>query len=111
MHLGRGQRTDDADLHAVDAGVEVSGFLDGIAGAQTRVHSAQATLGARLSSVEKLESRNSDTTVELTSSLSKAEDVDLTEAILELKSQEAAYTAALNVSGRLLSQSLLDFIR
>lgn len=96
---------------AVDAGVEVSGFLDGIAGAQTRVHSAQATLGARLSSVEKLESRNSDTTVELTSSLSQAEDVDLTEAILGLKSQEAAYTAALSVTGRILDRSLLDFLR
>jgi flagellar hook-associated protein 3 FlgL len=95
----------------VDAGVEVQDALDSISTAQTRLHSAQATLGARLASIEKLEARNLDTTTDLQASLSRTEDVDLTEAILELKSQEAAYTAALNISGRLLSQSLLDFIR
>ncbi|MEM9200536.1 MAG: flagellar hook-associated protein FlgL [Actinomycetota bacterium] len=95
----------------VDAGVQVQDTLDNIDAAQTRLHSAQATLGARLSSIEKLESRNLETTTDLRSSLSRTEDVDLTEAILELTSQEAAYTAALNVSGRLLSNSLLDFIR
>ena len=95
----------------VDAGVEVQDALTNIGDAQTRLHTAQASLGARLASIEKLEMRNLDTTTDLQASLSRTEDVDLTEAILELKSQEAAYTAALNISGRLLSQSLLDFIR
>ena len=95
----------------VDAGLVVNDALENISTAQTRIHTTQATLGARLMSIEKLESRNMETTTGFRSSLSKTEDVDLTEAILELKSQEAAYTAALNVSGRLLSQSLLDFIR
>ena len=95
----------------VDAGVVVNGALDNISAAQSRVHTTQATFGARLMSIEKLESRNDETITGVRSSLSKTEDVDLTEAILELKSQEAAYTAALNISGRLLSQSLLDFIR
>ena len=95
----------------VDAGLVVQDALDSISTATTRLHTTQATLGARLSSIEKLEARNLETTTDLQSSLSRTEDVDLTEAILELKSQEAAYTAALNISGRLLSQSLLDFIR
>ena len=95
----------------VDANVTVQDGLDHISAAQDRLHTAQASLGARLGTIENLESRNLDTTTDLRASLSRAEDVDLTEAILELKSQEAAYTAALNVSGRLLSQSLLDFIR
>lgn len=95
----------------VDAGVNVSGHLGQIEGAQQRVHTAQATLGARLASVEKLETRNADTTTDLASSLSRAEDVDLTDAILGLKSQEAAYTAALSVTGRILDRSLLDFLR
>ena len=95
----------------VDAGVVVNGALDNISAALSRVHTTQATFGARLMSIEKLESRNDETITGVRSSLSKTEDVDLTEAILELKSQEAAYTAALNISGRLLSQSLLDFIR
>lgn len=95
----------------VDAGIEVRGALGAIETSQTRLHSAQATLGARLASIEKLENRNFDTMTDLRSSLSETEDVDLAEAILELTTQEAAYSAALNISGRLLSQSLLDFIR
>ena len=95
----------------VDAGVVVNSALDNISAAQSRIHTTQATFGARLMSIEKHESRNGETITGVRSSLSKTEDVDLTEAILELKSQEAAYTAALNISGRLLSQSLLDFIR
>lgn len=95
----------------VDAGVDVSGHLDTINTAQSRLHTAQATLGARLASIEKLEHRNSGITTELRSALSEAEDVDLTDAILNLKTQEAAYTAALSVSGRILDRSLLDFLR
>lgn len=95
----------------VDAGVDVAPGLDTIKAAQTRVHTAQATLGARLSSLEKLETRNIDTAIELTSSLSKVEDVDFTEAILDLKGQEAAYTTALSVTARILDQSLLNFLR
>ena len=95
----------------VEAGVEVAGHLGQIETAQRRVHTVQATLGARLASVEKLEARNAATTTDLASSLSRAEDVDLTDAILGLKTQEAAYTAALSVSGRILDRSLLDFLR
>ena len=95
----------------VEAGVVVADGLDQIDAASQRVHSVQATLGARLASIEQLEVRNTDTTIGLRSALSEVEDVDLTDAILDLKSQEASYTAALNVTGRILNQSLLDFLR
>lgn len=95
----------------VEAGVLVAGSLDSLNAARTRVHTSQATLGARLASLEQLEVRNGSVTGQLQTSLSEAEDVDLTKAILDLKSQETAYTAALSVSGRILNQSLLDFLR
>jgi flagellar hook-associated protein 3 FlgL len=64
-----------------------------------------------MSSLENLEARNEGVTIEMRSALSETEDVDLAEAILDLKGQEAAYTAALSVTGRILDRSLLDFLR
>lgn len=95
----------------VEAGTIVAGSLDSLDAARSRVHTAQATLGARLASLEQLEVRNDSVTHQLRTGLSEAEDVDLTKAILDLKGQETAYTAALSISGRILSQSLLDFLR
>lgn len=95
----------------VEMGVQASEGLDAIDEARTYVNDAQATLGARLASLEKLEVRNVSVTDEMRSSLSKTEDVDLAEAILDLKGQEAAYTAALAVTGRILDRTLLDFLR
>ena len=95
----------------VEAGVSVSAGLDAIARSRTTVHGFQATLGARLASLEKLGIRNSDVSIEMWSALSETEDVDLAKAILDLKGQEAAYTAALSVTKRILDRSLLDFLR
>jgi flagellar hook-associated protein 3 FlgL len=95
----------------VEAGVTVSAGLDAINRSRTTVHDSQATLGARLASLENLESRNGGVTIEMRSALSETEDVDLAEAILDLKGHEAAYTAALSVTGRILDRSLLDFLR
>jgi len=95
----------------VEAGVGVSDGLDAIARSRTSVNNAQATLGARLSSLEKLEARNVDVTIEMRSALSETEDIDLADAILDLKNQEAAYTVALNVTARILDRSLMDFLR
>lgn len=95
----------------VEAGLPASAGLDAIERAHEGVHTAQSTLGTRLASLEKLEARNEGTTIEMRSALSEREDVDLADAILDLKSQEAAYTAALGVAGRILDGSLLDFLR
>ena len=95
----------------VEAGLPAAAGLDAIARAHEGVHTSQSTLGTRLASLEKLEARHEGTTIEMRSALSEREDVDLADAILDLKSQEAAYTAALGVAGRILDRSLLDFLR
>jgi flagellar hook-associated protein 3 FlgL len=95
----------------VQAGLPAANGLDAIERLQTNVHNSQSTLGARMASLEKLETRNEGVTIEMRSALSETEDVDLAEAILDLKGQEAAYTAALSVTGRILDRSLLDFLR
>lgn len=95
----------------IENGEVVADGLDAIDTAAERLHEAQATLGSRLASLEKLESRSEGTAIEMRSALSETMDVDLTDAILDLKNQEASYTAALNVTGRILNRSLLDFLR
>ena len=95
----------------VDAGTSPSAGLDSIKRVQSGVRTVEATLGSRVASIESLEARNRSKTDGLNSALSRTEDVDLTEAIMSLKGQEASYQATLGVSGRILSQSLLDFLR
>lgn len=95
----------------VEAGLPAAAGLDAIQRAQGFVHDAQAALGARLASLEALETRSDGVAIEMRSALSETEDVDLAQAILDLKGQEAAYTAALGVTGRILDRSLLDFLR
>ena len=45
-----------------------------------------------------------------TERLSKIEDVDITEAIVELESKEVAYQAALNSSAKVMELSLIDYL-
>lgn len=47
----------------------------------------------------------------LTKLLSNVEDVDITKAILDLKMQETAYQAALQAAGRIMTLSLMDYLR
>ena len=95
----------------IDAGVSVGAALTGFSAAQDRVHTAQAALGSRLGTVERVENRNLDVSLDLNSSLSKVEDVDLSQAIVQLRADEASYQAALGITGRILQNSLLDFLR
>ena len=43
--------------------------------------------------------------------LSKVEDTDLAEALISLRSDEAAYQAALGVTARVIQPTLIDFLR
>lgn len=51
-----------------------------------------------------------DTTITNTERLSKIEDADITEAIIELKATELAYQAALSSSTKLMQLSLVDYV-
>ncbi|MEE9464415.1 MAG: flagellin [Candidatus Neomarinimicrobiota bacterium] len=49
--------------------------------------------------------------INLRSHISQAEDVDLTEAILQFNAQELGFRAALESSARIMSLSILDYLR
>ncbi|CAH2712899.1 Flagellin [Neobacillus rhizosphaerae] len=71
----------------------------------------RSELGARTNRMELSISRLDGLEVSTTGLLSKEEDVDISQAIINLKSQENVQRAALSVGARIIQTSLLDFLR
>jgi flagellar hook-associated protein 3 FlgL len=51
-----------------------------------------------------------DLNITNTERLSKIEDADITQAILDLRAKEVAYQAALSSASKVLQMSLLDYM-
>lgn len=71
----------------------------------------QAVVGGKINRLELTINRLDDDKVNFTELLSKNEDADMTEAVLNLKAQEIVYNASLASSSALMQKSLIDFIR
>ncbi|SHM96761.1 flagellar hook-associated protein FlgL [Gracilibacillus kekensis] len=72
---------------------------------------ARADLGARQSRVELVENRLTQQQVTAKDMMSKNEDADIEEVIMNLTSQESIHRAALSAGARIIQPSLLDFLR
>lgn len=99
-----------ADLRAGNVAEAAKG-LTRIDAAMGRIGEAQATLGTRSRQLESLNERNSSLSIDLRAGLSEVEDVDYAQAIIEVKTQEMAYNAALSVTAKVIQPTLLDFLR
>jgi len=87
---------------------------DQLAGADTRMQELlyhRSTLGARINRLELQESRLTSTQESLTDLLSQNEDADMAQVIMELKMQENIYRAALAAGARIITPTLVDFLR
>jgi flagellar hook-associated protein 3 FlgL len=76
-----------------------------------RLSAAMATEGARYNRIERASDLAAKSQLQVKSSLSDVEDVDLAAVTIELKTQETAYQAALAAASRTIQPSLLDFLR
>jgi flagellar hook-associated protein 3 FlgL len=76
-----------------------------------RVITTLGKVGARFNRVETMRNAADEQLLNLTTSLSEAEDIDLPKTIVELQMQEVAYKAALGATARVVQPSLLDFLR
>lgn len=89
--------------------------IDRILGDLDRVESqfltARSEVGARMNRLDSTKSRFTDDIITYTALKSQAEDVDASEAIMYLKTQEAVYHASLAVGARLMQPSLVDYLR
>lgn len=77
----------------------------------TLIHNAQSTVGARYNRLQNMQSRNDDLALQIRQGLSDIEDVDLSKTIIDLKTQEIAYQAALAATSKVITPSLVDFLR
>jgi len=85
--------------------------LDNISNRMMDVSSALASVGGRVNQIELIKSQAEDSIVSMRSARSLLEDVDMADAVINLKDAESAYQATLAVVARLHSTSLLDFLR
>ncbi|MFZ3046438.1 MAG: flagellar hook-associated protein FlgL [Desulfatirhabdiaceae bacterium] len=72
---------------------------------------ARADIGAKINRTETTALHWESVRFNIEKNLSETEDTDITQAIMDLTSQETAYQASLTVSARTFQQSLLDFLR
>ncbi|MGI6084078.1 MAG: flagellar hook-associated protein FlgL [Acetivibrionales bacterium] len=71
----------------------------------------RAGLGARMNRVELTAGRLEDDNVNFTMLMSKNEDVDIAESIMNLQNEENVYKASLATGARIIQPSLVDFLR
>lgn len=70
-----------------------------------------ADVGARTNRIEYMRQSGEDRVIGLRTSLAEVESIDLPKTIVELQMQQAAYSAALGATARVVQPSLVDFLR
>ncbi|HOV15643.1 MAG TPA: flagellar hook-associated protein 3, partial [Spirochaetota bacterium] len=88
-----------------------SRFLGGIDGALDNLTYHIAETGSLQVRLNYLNDRLTDDKLSYTETLSKVEDIDIAEAITELKQLEFAHTASLSALAKTTKTSLIDFLR
>ncbi len=75
------------------------------------VNAARAEIGVKTNRLDLTVNRIDDDTINLKDLLSKNEDADIAEVIMNLKMQESVYKASLSAGARIIQPSLMDFLR
>ncbi|NJJ39444.1 flagellar hook-associated protein FlgL [Paenibacillus sp. 7028] len=89
----------------------VSSQLDKIDTRVETILSSRAEIGAKTNRVELMRDRLGDLNINLTDLQAKTEDADYEGLIMQSKIQENIYNASLSVGAKIISTSLVDFIR
>lgn len=90
---------------------EINTILGELDKVESKFLTARSEVGARMNRLESTKSRFIDDIITYKALKSQAEDVDASEAIMYLKTQEAVYHASLAVGARLMQPSLVDYLR
>ncbi|MGB9812190.1 MAG: flagellar hook-associated protein FlgL [Thermovenabulum sp.] len=71
----------------------------------------RSQVGAKINRLEATKTRIESNRIDYTALLSKTEDVDIAQVIMDLKMEENVYRASLAVGARVIQPSLVDFLR
>ncbi|MFC5469699.1 flagellar hook-associated protein FlgL [Cohnella suwonensis] len=111
---------DDNLFHVIDEMVSSleSGDYSGVSNQLTmldsrmdKVLTQQAEIGARMNRVELMEQRLNDLNLNLSTLQSKTEDADMEDLIIKAKVNENVYQASLSVGAKIITPTLVDFLR
>jgi len=91
--------------------VNVGANLTALDARMKTIAGQQAQVGARQNQIERAESLLAEQKGSLEAQRAGAEDIDLPQVILDLKTQEVTYQSALAVTARVLQPTLMDFLR
>ncbi|MEY2552823.1 MAG: flagellar hook-associated protein 3 FlgL [Ilumatobacteraceae bacterium] len=89
----------------------IQASLDQVTSLRSTLSSGQARMGAVVNRVEQASDRNASIKVTLTAELSQVQDVDIGDAMTDQSRLTMAYQAALGVTAKANSQTLLDWLR
>jgi flagellar hook-associated protein 3 FlgL len=82
-----------------------------MAAVNTQMRAALATVGARANQMNLVIDRNEAARLDITTGLADVEQIDISEATLNIKLQEVAFQAALSAAAKVSRNSLMDFLR
>ncbi|MDS0524123.1 flagellar hook-associated protein FlgL [Clostridium sp. SHJSY1] len=83
------------------------GVLDDVI---TNILKIRSEVGAKQNRMESAQSKNEDENLNMTTILSKTEDIDFTEKTIEFNMAQTTYTAALQVNAQVLPKTILDYL-
>ncbi len=87
-----------------------SGIITKIDNHINQMLAVRADIGARGTRLDLVNEKISENSVTFTRLLSDSQDADMSEVIMYLKNAENVYKAALAVGGRIIQQTLVDFL-
>lgn len=90
---------------------EVGNRLGNLDSRMDKILQKWAEIGARYNRMELMDHRLKDDKLNVTTLLSKTEDADLAEVIINLKTEENIYRSSLSAGARIIQPSLIDFLR
>lgn len=78
--------------------------------ASKQVLKVRSEIGAKENRMENLSTQNSSTKISLTETLSKIEDIDVTEKAVEYSTMVTVYIACLQTSAKIMQSTLMDYL-
>lgn len=99
------------DTNTPDAQKELTtSNLQGITDGISNLLKIRAEVGAKQNRMESAQEKNETENYNMTEVLSKTEDIDVTEKVMEYSVMQTVYMASLQTSAKVIQPSLLDYI-
>lgn len=103
--------TIDKVIYNLENDISPTGLLNDIDKHIDNMLVSRGIVGARVNRLESMDKKNEEENFNMTELLSKTEDIDFAEKIMEYSVLESVYTASLQTGAKILQPSLLDFLR